>query len=163
MRHMQQVFADGPYVMDRAYIDFGRLHRLHRPDAFFATRAKFNTKAHRIYSAASGVIADQTIALDGLTTRQDYPDHLRRIRFRDLGWIAISVCVLAAIARRRLNLDVSLSTRSCRSFGYPFAVPQPGRLSAARSNRQCPGRGAPWLFLLWNKGTADDAPADAPP
>src|SRR6201986_2898301 len=31
----------------------------------------------------SGVIADQTIVLDGHDTRQDYPSHLRRVRFRD--------------------------------------------------------------------------------
>jgi hypothetical protein len=75
------------YVMDRGYIDFARLHTLHQAGAFFVTRAKSNLHAHRIYSApfdrASGVIADQTIALDGPRTRQDYPVHLRRIRFRD--------------------------------------------------------------------------------
>jgi len=75
------------YVMDRGYIDFGRLHTLHQAGAFFVTRAKSNLNAHRIYSAptdrTSGVIADQTIALDGPRTSQDYPVHLRRIRFRD--------------------------------------------------------------------------------
>ena len=29
------------------------------------------------------MICDQTIALDGYVTRRDYPEHLRRIRFRD--------------------------------------------------------------------------------
>jgi hypothetical protein len=42
---------------------------------------------YRIYSAATyrttGVIADQTIALDGHNTRRDYPTHPRRVRFRD--------------------------------------------------------------------------------
>jgi transposase len=75
------------YVMDRGYIDFGRLHALHRAGAFFVTRAKSNLNAHRVYSAATdrttGVIADQTIALDGSRTSQDYPVHLRRIRFHD--------------------------------------------------------------------------------
>jgi hypothetical protein len=51
------------------------------------TRAKSNLDAHRVYSApvdrTTGLICDQTIALDGLQTRQDYPEHLRRIRFRD--------------------------------------------------------------------------------
>jgi transposase len=79
--------AGAIYVMDRAYVDFARLHRMHRSGAFFVTRAKSNLKAHRVYSAATdratGVIADQTIALDGPLSRQDYPDHLRRIRFRD--------------------------------------------------------------------------------
>jgi transposase len=75
------------YVMDRGYIDFGRLYRLHQAGAFFVTRAKSNLNAHRVYSAstdrAGGVIADQTIALDGTRTSQDYPVHLRRIRFQD--------------------------------------------------------------------------------
>jgi hypothetical protein len=75
------------YVMDRGYIDFARLHTLHQAGAFFVTRAKSNLDAHRVYSAATdrdaGVIADQTIALDGPRTSQDYPVHLRRIRFRD--------------------------------------------------------------------------------
>jgi hypothetical protein len=75
------------YVMDRGYIDFARLHALHQAGAFFVTRAKSNLNAHRVYSAATdrttGVIADQTIALDGSRTGRDYPVHLRRIRFHD--------------------------------------------------------------------------------
>ena len=51
------------------------------------TRAKSNLRAHRVYSApadrAAGVIADQTIALDGYNTGKDYPEHLRRVRFKD--------------------------------------------------------------------------------
>jgi DDE family transposase/uncharacterized protein DUF4372 len=79
--------AGAIYVMDRGYVDFARLYRLHQAGAFFVTRAKSNLNAHRIYSATTdrttGVIADQTIALDGHYTRQDYPMHLRRVRFRD--------------------------------------------------------------------------------
>jgi hypothetical protein len=75
------------YVMDRGYVDFARLHMLHQAGAFFVTRAKSNLDAHRIYSApanrSSGLICDQTIALDGYATRRDYPAHLRRIRFKD--------------------------------------------------------------------------------
>src|ERR1700722_7915704 len=75
------------YVMDRGYVDFARLHVLHQAGAFFVTRAKSNLDAHRVYSAstdrAGGVIADQTVALDGYYTSQDYPARLRRIRFKD--------------------------------------------------------------------------------
>ena len=75
------------YVMDRGYIDFVRLRSLHQAGAFFVTRAKSNLNAHRVYSAptdrGTGVIADQTIALDGSRTSRDYPVHLRRIRFHD--------------------------------------------------------------------------------
>jgi transposase len=34
-------------------------------------------------SPAAGVICDQTIAMNGFYASQDYPEHLRRIRFRD--------------------------------------------------------------------------------
>jgi len=75
------------YVMDRGYVDFSRLHAMHQAGAFFVTRAKSNMKAHRVYSAPTdrqgGVMCDQTVALDGHCTRQHYPAHLRRIRFRD--------------------------------------------------------------------------------
>ena len=79
--------AGAIYVMDRGYVDFARLYGLHQAGAFFVIRAKSNLSAHRVYSAATdrttGVIADQTIALDGHYTREDYPVHLRRVRFRD--------------------------------------------------------------------------------
>jgi hypothetical protein len=163
--------AGAIYVMDRGYVDFGRLYGLHQAGAFFVTRAKSNLNAHRVYSTATdrttGVIADQKIALDGHYTSQDYPIHIRRVRFRDPEtektlvfltnqttlpalticdlyksrwqvelffkwikqhlrikqfygtsenavktqiWIAVSVYVLVAIVRKRLNLDVSLYT-----------------------------------------------------
>jgi Transposase DDE domain/Domain of unknown function (DUF4372) len=75
------------YVMDRGYVDFVRLHAMHQAGAFFVTRAKSNMKAHRRYSASTdrttGIICDQTIALDGHYAKQHYPERLRRIRFRD--------------------------------------------------------------------------------
>jgi len=79
--------AGAVYVMDRGYVDFARLHRLHQAGAFFVTRAKSNINAHRVYSRATdrttGVVADQMIALDGHYTSRDYPVHLRRVRFRE--------------------------------------------------------------------------------
>ena len=159
------------YVMDRGYVDFVRLHVLHQVGAFFVTRAKSNMGAHRIYSVASdraaGIICDQTVALDGFYTSKDYPERLRRIRFKDPEtgknlvfltnhfvlpaaticalyksrwqvelffkwikqhlrikrfygtsenavktqiWIAVSVYVLVAIVKKRLNLEASLYT-----------------------------------------------------
>ena len=80
--------AGAIYVMDRAYVDFSRLHALQDAGAFFVTRAKSNMDARRVYSAptdrASGIICDQTIALNGVVTRRHYPGHLRRIRFKDV-------------------------------------------------------------------------------
>jgi len=79
--------AGAIYVMDRAYVDFERLHILHLAGSFFVTRAKKNMDFHRLYSAptdrSTGVICDQTIALDGFYTQQAYAEHLRRIRFKD--------------------------------------------------------------------------------
>jgi len=159
------------YVMDRGYVDFGRLHTMHLAGAFFVTRAKSNTRLRRVYSApvdrSTGLICDQTVALISATSHRAYPEHLRRIRFKDPEtgktlvfltnnftlsaaticvlykarwqvelffkwikqhlrikkfygnsenavksqiWIAVSVYVLVAIVKKRLNLDASLYT-----------------------------------------------------
>ena len=75
------------YVMDRGYLDFQRLYGLHQAGAFFVTRAKSNMSARRVYSAPTersrGVICDQTIALNGFYAARHYPEHLRRVRFKD--------------------------------------------------------------------------------
>ncbi|MGB8437162.1 MAG: IS4 family transposase [Burkholderiales bacterium] len=157
------------YVMDRGYIDFERLARLHEAGSFFVTRAKSNLKALRRYShpvdRSSGLICDQTVALTVFYSRKGFEAPLRRIRFRDpesgkrlvfltnnfalpaltitqlyrmrwqvelffkwvkqhlrikafFGtsenpvksqiWIAVSVYVLVAIVRKRLNVSASL-------------------------------------------------------
>ena len=75
------------YVMDRGYLDFERLYTLHQAGAFFVTRAKRGMNARRVYSAkterTSGVVCDQMIAMNGFYVSNDYPAHLRRIRFKD--------------------------------------------------------------------------------
>jgi Domain of unknown function (DUF4372)/Transposase DDE domain len=75
------------YVMDRAYLDFARLYALHQTGAFFVTRAKAPMVSRRVYSApterSSGVICDQRVALTGRYPARLYPEHLRRIRFKD--------------------------------------------------------------------------------
>ena len=62
------------YIMDRGYLDFERLYALHQASAFFVTRAKRNLDARRVYSAPvdrdTGIICDQTIALNGFYCRQ---------------------------------------------------------------------------------------------
>ena len=75
------------YLFDRGYLDFERLHRIHRHGAWFVIRAKRNTKLQRLYSRpvdrTVGLRCDQTVTLGGFYAREDYPDHLRRIRFVD--------------------------------------------------------------------------------
>jgi len=157
------------YVMDRAYLDFARLYRLHQSHAFFVTRTKANTQLRCLHSHAvdcgSGILCDQTVAFTGISSAHDYPEPARRIHFQDpvtgkplvfltnnftlpaaticalyksrwqvelffkwikqhlrikkfYGtsenavksqiWIAVSVYVLVAIVKKRLNLDASL-------------------------------------------------------
>jgi len=159
------------YIMDRGYLDFERLYSFTQAAAFFVTRAKSNTKFRRIYShpidKSTGLICDQTIVLTGVTAQKDYPEKLRRVKFRDAEtnktlaflsnnftlpaltiaqlyrsrwqvelffkwikqhlriknfygtsenavkaqiWIAVSVYVLVAIMKKRLNLQESLYT-----------------------------------------------------
>jgi len=82
------VFEPGAfYVMDRGYPDFQRLYRLYQAGAFFVTRAKSSFHAWRVYSdatdRATGMIADQRVMLEGYYSAKDYPEHIRRIRFKD--------------------------------------------------------------------------------
>jgi len=80
--------ADEFYVMDRGYVDYTRLYRIHKANAFFVTRAKRNMDYRRLYSAkvdkSNGVKYDQTIKLNGFYVSQDYPEKLRRIKFFDI-------------------------------------------------------------------------------
>jgi hypothetical protein len=75
------------YIMDRGYLDFARLHRLHQSGAFFVTRARQNFRCARRYSrpvdTATGLRFDQTVVTTGLNTQHDYPVPLRRIGYRD--------------------------------------------------------------------------------
>ena len=75
------------YVMDRGYLDFARLYAMHQAGAFFVTRAKRGMDARRVYSAArqrdTGVMCDQRVMLNGFYSAKAYPEHLRRIRFKD--------------------------------------------------------------------------------
>lgn len=75
------------YLMDRAYLDFPRLHRLHLSSAFFVTRARKRFDCQRLYSAPvdrnSGIMCDQIVTLSNPVPRAGYPDKLRRIRYFD--------------------------------------------------------------------------------
>lgn len=78
------------YIMDRGYLDFGRLFKIHHSGAFFVIRAKRNTQYKRRYSnpitaeeKANGVKCDQIIVLTGVDSQHDYPEQLRRIKYHD--------------------------------------------------------------------------------
>ena len=75
------------YVMDRGYLAFDRLYTLHQAGSFFVTRAKSNTQLQRLYSRpvdrATGLICDQIVELTVFYSLRDYPERLRRVRYRD--------------------------------------------------------------------------------
>lgn len=75
------------YIMDKAYIDFRRLYRMHKAGAFFITRAKENFKFVRISSRqvdkSTGVKCDQTVRLKNYKVSQAYPEVIRRVKYYD--------------------------------------------------------------------------------
>ena len=76
------------YVMDRGYLDYGRLYRFVLENAFFVTRAKSNLDcrwaASRTVDKTTGLRADQTVYLQGKQAALDYPGPLRRVSYYDL-------------------------------------------------------------------------------
>jgi hypothetical protein len=75
------------YIMDRGYVDYERLYKIHQAEAFFVTRAKINTAWKRLYSnkvdQTVGMRCDQIIRFTGYQTAKNYPDKLRRIKYFD--------------------------------------------------------------------------------
>lgn len=75
------------YVMDRAYVDFRRLHAFELARAFYVTRSKRGIKFNRLKSLpvdySVGIRVDQLVHLKNPTTRKHYPEKLRRIRYFD--------------------------------------------------------------------------------
>lgn len=75
------------YALDRGYVDFGRLYRLHSDGGFFVTRAKKNMVFHvcesRSVDKISGLRCDQTIRLKTKKSKKDYPEVLRRVSYVD--------------------------------------------------------------------------------
>jgi IS4 transposase len=74
-------------VIDRAYLDFKRLFELNQRAVFFVIRAKKNLQFRRLYSRTQDVSAniqgDQMGILTGYYSSLNYPQQLRRIRYRD--------------------------------------------------------------------------------
>jgi len=76
------------YLMDKAYLDFEALFRIHRQDAFFVTRAKSTLRYEVVeqrfcLDQAAGVQADKAIVLTGYKSKLLYPERLRLVEFYD--------------------------------------------------------------------------------
>jgi len=75
------------YVMDRGYMDFIRLYRLHQAGAFFVVRCKepvsFKVLASRPVDKHQGFKCDQTVRLKSNWSEKSFPEPLRKIRMYD--------------------------------------------------------------------------------
>ena len=113
------VYPGSGYVMDRGYLDFLRLHRLHAAGAFFVTRLKAGIRYYvaesRPVDEDAGLRCDQTIRLNSRNGKRDYPDPLRRVSYVDpetgqalvflTNWFALDAIVVSQIYRQRWGIE----------------------------------------------------------
>ncbi len=75
------------YILDRGYTDFQRLNVIDEAKSYFVIRAKDNLNFKRIDSRKpdknAGILFDQRILLNGFYSSIDYPNKIRRIKFKD--------------------------------------------------------------------------------
>jgi|SRR5579871_5176879 len=75
------------YVMDRGYMDFLRLYRVHRSGGLFVVRCKepvsFRTVERKTAEKDHGIQCDQIVRLKSNWSAKSYPEPMRRIRSRD--------------------------------------------------------------------------------
>ena len=76
------------YLMDKAYIDFAALYRMHNVGAYFVTRAKASqdyvvTECNFNIDEKSGLRSDRTIKLKGPKSKRLYPEELRMVEYYD--------------------------------------------------------------------------------
>ena len=110
----------GYYTMDRGYVDYSRLHKIHQAGAWFVTRAKSNMSFYVVESRsvdkASGLRCDQTIRLKAAKARRDYPEPLRRVCYYDgetkkyfvflTNNFALPALIIPAIYKRRWEIEL---------------------------------------------------------
>jgi FOG: Transposase and inactivated derivatives len=76
------------YLMDKAYIDFKALYRIHKAGAYFVSRAKTSLKCDIVeqnfnIDESTGLRADKTVMLSGYKSKKLYPEKLRLVEFYD--------------------------------------------------------------------------------
>lgn len=109
------------YLMDKAYIDFVALYRMHQAGAFFVTRAKatldFREVDHNYnIDEATGLRSDKTIMLKGPKSKKLYPEILRMVEYydeeKDLDLVFltnnfdVSALEIARLYRNRWQIEV---------------------------------------------------------
>lgn len=114
------VYPGSYYAIDRGYVDFARLHRLHMAGAFFVTRLKAGIRFYVVESRpidkTVGLRCDQTIKLSSRQGRRDYPHPLRRISYIDpesgealvflTNCFALEALLITQIYRRRWGIEL---------------------------------------------------------
>ena len=76
------------YTMDKAYVDFEALYKMHQGETYFVTRAK-DTMRYEVVSTnyniddLDGIVGDQVIHLIGYISEKKYPEDLRLVKFYD--------------------------------------------------------------------------------
>ena len=80
---------DAIYLMDKAYVDFEALYKIHLINAFFVTRAKSSMKYNIVeqnfnIDQDTGLRADKTVELTVVKSRKLYPEKIRLVEFYDL-------------------------------------------------------------------------------
>ena len=109
------------YLMDKAYIDFVALFRIHKSGAFFVTRAK-ETMDYKVVERNynidedTGLRSDETIMLKGPKSKNLYPEILRLVKYYDqekditLVFItnnfSVSALEIAHLYRNRWQIEV---------------------------------------------------------
>lgn len=80
--------SEAIYLMDKAYVDFEALYRMHKCGAFFVTRAKSTLRYDVIeqnynIDETTGLRTDKTIMLTVAKSKKFYPEKLRLVEFHD--------------------------------------------------------------------------------
>ena len=76
------------YTMDKAYVDFEALYRMHVNQTYFVTRAKDTMKYEVVDTNYNindlvGIVGDRTVHLAGYVSEKKYPEDLRLVGFYD--------------------------------------------------------------------------------
>jgi len=75
------------YVMDRGYLDFARLFRIHEAGAYFVVRSKrhvrYRVRSARPVNKSAGLRSDHTVELTSEWSKRLYPKPLRKVRVYD--------------------------------------------------------------------------------
>lgn len=108
------------YIMDRGYLDFVRLYRIHKAGGFFVVRCKRHVKfallESRPVEKANHLRADQTVRLKSNWSVKSFPEPLRRVTVYDpehqlflillTNNFELSAEVIAELYRRRWKVEL---------------------------------------------------------